>query len=252
MESREALSVNPFDEYLPDELLQHVLLFTNHEGAAVSKRFAAADKEITNQKADLFFHDYLAARAINFEKINPRRDLSYITTFALHSLPRLSDSTMKTARVGVLLLQLFEIMHYYTSHQRLSFTMEREEDALEHTIYNAAFNHETKSRYRTAISEDDLENIKDDANDILSFAAGTDAPIRTRYFAQMVNFLIQDFKSGLKEASQHIGGSHHHLLMFGASETSMQKFLRLTNMCVCLLESFLLPPQPKLVTCVLV
>lgn len=168
-------SINPFDN-LPNEMLHYLLGFTNHKGRLVCKRFLEADRELTKNEAQELFNDYLITRTIRFDSVNPLKIIHLITVFALDELPKISDPNEKEASIGILLLQLYEVLYFYTNHNQVEFTLPREPDVLESSVLAVSYlitSNDESDTLRTSISEKDIDKIKDDVGDMLAFLTGT-------------------------------------------------------------------------------
>ena len=242
-------SINPFDN-LPNEILQYLLRFSNHHGMLVCKRFLEADREVTKNEAQELFNDYLITRTIHFDSVNPLKIIHLITLFALDELPKISDPNEKTASIGILLLQLYEVLHFYTNHNQIVFTLPREPDALTSSALAVSFfvtSNDESDSLRTAISEQDIIKIKDDVGDMLAFLTGTNPEqnIKTCYFNEIVTGMMQDFKEGMKHALDNTSGCNLRFFSFTANESKAQMILRLINQCASLLENQPPTPQPS-------
>ncbi|KTC89795.1 hypothetical protein OQJ18_07070 [Fluoribacter dumoffii] len=242
-------SINPFDN-LPNEILQYLLSFTNHHGMLVCKRFLEADRKLTKNEAQESFKDYLMTRTIHFDSVNPLKIIHLITVFALDELPKISDPKEKEASIGILLLQLYEVLYFYTNHNQVEFTLPREPDVLESSVLAVSYlitSNDESDTLRTSISEKDIDKIKDDVGDMLAFLTGTNPEknIKTCYFNETVTGMMQDFKAGMKHALDNTSGCNLRFFSFTSTESRAQMILRLINQCASLLENQLSPPQPS-------
>ncbi len=244
-------AINPFDN-LPNEALQYLLRFTNHRGMLVCKRFLEADREVTKNEAQKFFTDYLRTKTINFDSVHPLKIIYLINVFALDELPKISDPNEKTATIGILLLQLYEVLYFYTNHNQIEFTLLREPDVLASSAWAVSYlvtSNDESDSLRTSISEQDINKIKDDVSDMLAFLTNTNPEqnINTRYFNEIVTGMMQDFKAGMKYALDNTSGCNWRFFSFTA-ESKPQMILRLINQCASLLENQ--PPTPQ-TSCIL-
>lgn len=242
-------SINPFDN-LPNEILRYLLRFTNHHGMLVCKRFLEADRELTRNEAQELFNDYLITRTIRFDSVNPLKIIHLITVFALDELPKISDPNEKEASIGILLLQLYEVLYFYTNHNEVEFTLPREPDVVESSVlavsYLITYNDESDA-LRTPISEKDIDKIKDDVGDMLAFLTGPNPEknIKTCYFNEIVTGMMQDFKAGIKHAFDNTSGCNLRFFSFSPTESKAQMILRLINQSASLLENQLSTSQPR-------
>lgn len=245
-------SISPFDN-LPNEILHYLLRFTNHHGRLVCKRFLEADRELIKNEAQDLFNDYLTARTIHLDSVNPLKVIHLITVFALDALPQISDPHEKEASIGILLLQLYEVLYFYTRHNQLEFTLPHEPDVLESSVLAASYlitSYDESDALRTPISEKDIDRIKDDVGDMLAFLSGTNSEkgIKTCYFKEIVTGMMHDFKEGMQHAVDNNSGSNLRFFSFTPTKSKQQMILRLINQCASLLENQLYTSQP---TCIL-
>ncbi len=242
-------SINPFDN-LPNEILQYLLRFTNHHGMLVCKRFLEADGEVTKNEAQELFNNYLITRTIHFDSVNPLRIIHLITVFAFNELPKISDPNEKIASIGILLLQLYEVLFFYTNHNQIEFTLPREPDILANSAlvvsYFITSNDESDS-LRTSITQQDINTIKDDVSNMLIFLTDTNPEknIETCYFNEVVTGMMQNFKAGMKHAIDNTSGCNLRFFSFTTTENKAQMILRLMDQCAFILENQLIKPQPS-------
>lgn len=245
-------SISPFDN-LPNEILHYLLRFTNHHGRLVCKRFLEADRELIKNEAQELFNDYLLTKTIHFDSVNPLKIIHLITVFALNELPQISDPNKKEASIGILLLQLYEVLYFYTNLNQLEFTLPREPDILESSVVTVSYlitANDESDALRTPISEKDIDKIKDDVGDMLTFLTGTNSEksIKTCYFNEIVTGMMQDFKEGMKHAVNNTSCCNLRFFSFTTTENKAQIILRLINQCASLLENQLSTSQ---LTCIL-
>ncbi|KTD68001.1 hypothetical protein Lste_1159 [Legionella steelei] len=242
-------AINPFDS-LPNEILHYLLRFSNHQAMLVCKRFLNADRVATKNEARESFNDYLRTRTIDLGSVNPLKIIHFITVFAQNELPKISDSVEKTASIGILLVQLYEVLYFYTNHNQIKFTLPREPDILESSALAVSYfitSNDESDSLRTSISEQDIEQIKDDVGDMLVFLSDKKSKknIKTGYFNGIVTGMLHDFQTGLKHALANTSGYNLRFFSFTATESKEQMILRLLNQCASMLENQLFTPQPS-------
>ncbi|GEM_PF-3224836 len=244
-------SEQPFDK-IPDEILQYLLSFTNHEGALVSRRFLVADREIIKNEARESFSKYLTTRAINFSSVNPLLLLHYLIVFALCELPMISDPLKKSASIGILLLQLYEVMYFCTRRNQLDFTLQREPDVLTSSLWAVSYmvsSNDESDSFRTSISQQDLDSMKNLTSDMLAYLVAENAnlDIQTNGFDVIVKSMLLNFNESLTHTINNTSCSYLCLFSFLTPENQAQKLLRLTRHCVSLLERQVHEPRPNCV-----
>ncbi|WP_238585407.1 hypothetical protein [Legionella steigerwaltii] len=216
----------------------------------VCKRFMEADREATKNEAQESFNDYLITRTIDFGSVSPLRIIHFITVFALNELPKISDSVEKMASIGILLLQLYEVLYFYTNNNQLKFTLPREPDVLASSALAVSFfitSNDESDSLRTSITEQDIDKIKDDVSDMLAFLTGANSEkkIKTDHFNEIVTGMMHDFKTGIKHAFDNLSDCNLRFFSFTAPESKERMILRLMNQCASILENQFHTPQPS-------
>ncbi|WP_454785084.1 hypothetical protein [Legionella sp. WA2024007413] len=241
-------SINPFDN-LPNEILQYILSLSNHHGMLVCKRFLEADREATKHEAQEFFNHYLITKNLNLESVNPLKIMYFIHVFALNSLPEIEDRLNKIASIGILLLQLYEVLNFYTQHNQIDFTLSREPDVLASSALAVSLlmtSNDESDALRTSITEKDIEKIKDTVSDMLIFLNGTNnEKVKTCSFNEIVMAMMEALKAGMKHASNNSSIFSLRFFGFRPPESKAEMILRLVDQCVAILEQQMLQSQPS-------